>query len=47
MGMSPVELTNFLWMEYHPSNIWMLFSGIGMGTVVLLFLYDRLLLKNK
>jgi dipeptide/tripeptide permease len=46
-GMAPQELTNFLWAHYDPSGIWMLFSGIGLGTVVLLFLYDRLLLKTK
>jgi len=47
MGMSHAELTNFLWINYQPSDIWMLFSGIGLSTVVLLFLYDRLLLKTK
>ncbi|MEE4256099.1 MAG: MFS transporter [Bacteroidales bacterium] len=46
-GMSPAELTNFLWTTYQPSNIWMLFTGIGLSTVVLLFLYDRLLLKTR
>jgi len=46
-GMSSTELTNFLWTTYQPSNIWMLFTGIGLSTVVLLFLYDRLLLKTK
>ncbi|MEN8225286.1 MAG: MFS transporter [Bacteroidota bacterium] len=47
MNMSNAELTNFLWVHYEPSNIWMLFSGIGLSTVVLLFLYDRFLLKTK
>jgi dipeptide/tripeptide permease len=46
-GMSSMELTNFLWTAYQPSNIWMLFTGIGLSTVILLFLYDRLLLKTK
>jgi dipeptide/tripeptide permease len=46
-GMNPAELTNFLWVNYQPSSIWMLFTGIGLSTVVLLFLYDRLLLKTK
>ena len=46
-GMDPAELTNYLWSTYHPSNIWMLFTGIGLSTVILLFLYDRLLLKTK
>ncbi len=47
MHMNPTELTSFLWVQYQPSNIWMLFTGIGLSTVVLLFLYDRLLLKTK
>jgi dipeptide/tripeptide permease len=47
MQMSQQEITNFLWVNYQPSNIWMLFSGIGLSTVILLFLYDRLLLKSK
>ncbi len=46
-SMNQMELTNFLWVNYQPSNIWMLFTGIGLSTVVLLFLYDRLLLKTK
>jgi dipeptide/tripeptide permease len=47
LGMSNAELTDFLWVQYQPSDIWMLFTGIGLSTVVLLFLYDRLLLKTK
>lgn len=46
MQMNHSALTDFLWVNYHPSDIWMLFSGIGMGTVIMLFLYDRLLLRN-
>ena len=47
MGMNHAELTNYLWATYQPSSIWMLFTGIGLSTVILLFLYDRLLLKTK
>jgi dipeptide/tripeptide permease len=47
MNLDQAGLTNYLWTTYHPSNIWTLFSAIGMGTVVVLFLYDRLLLKTK
>ena len=47
MGMNKHELTQFLWNTYHPSNIWMVFSGIGVFTALMLFLYDRLLLKSK
>ncbi|WP_153640671.1 MFS transporter [Prolixibacter sp. NT017] len=41
------QFTNFLWDKYHPSNIWVVVTGIGVGAAVLLFLYDRLLLKKK
>ncbi|MFZ4412288.1 MAG: MFS transporter [Bacteroidales bacterium] len=47
MGMTSHELTQYLWNTYHPSNIWMVFSGIGVFTALMLFLYDRLLLKSK
>ncbi|MEI6696247.1 MAG: MFS transporter [Bacteroidota bacterium] len=47
MGMTKHELTQYLWNTYHPSNIWMVFSGIGVFTALMLFLYDRLLLKSK
>ncbi|MCX6231350.1 MAG: MFS transporter [Bacteroidetes bacterium] len=47
MGMNKLELTQYLWNTYHPSNIWMVFSGIGLFTALMLFLYDRLLLKSK
>ncbi|MCK4676642.1 MAG: MFS transporter [Bacteroidales bacterium] len=46
MGMDEQTLTNYLWDTYHPSNIWIVFSGIGLGTVIILFLYDRLWLKS-
>jgi hypothetical protein len=47
MGMTNRELTNHLWNTYHPGNIWMVFAGIGLLTVLLLFVYDRFILKSK
>jgi proton-dependent oligopeptide transporter, POT family len=44
LKMSQVELTNFLWQNYHPSNIWILYSGIAVSAVVLLWLYDRFII---
>ncbi|MBN1127606.1 MAG: MFS transporter [Chitinispirillaceae bacterium] len=44
MHMTSPQLTQHLWDTYHPSNIWMLFTAIGLGTAVLLFLYDRFVL---
>jgi hypothetical protein len=47
LNMSIPELSNYLWNNYHPFDFWMVVSGIGMGTVVLLWLYDRFVLRKK
>ena len=47
MNMSQVELTNFLWQNYHPSNIWMIYSGVAVSAVVFLWLYDRFVLGRQ
>ena len=41
MNMSQTELTNFLWQNYHPSNIWVVYAGVAVSAVVFLWLYDR------
>lgn len=46
MGMNEHDLTQYLWHTYHPSKIWMVFSAIGVVTVIALFLYDKFLLKT-
>jgi dipeptide/tripeptide permease len=46
MGMNQKQLTDFLWNQYHPSKIWVLYSGIAVGTALLLFAYDKLILKS-
>ena len=46
-GMNDIELTNFIWQNYNPSKIWMLYAGIAFSAVVALFLYDKLILKSK
>ena len=46
MGMNSEQLTRFLWDTYHPEKIWMLFSAIGVATIVGLFLYDKFVLKG-
>jgi len=45
MGMSIEQMNTFLWNNYNPSKIWMVFSGIGIFTGILLFVYDRFFLK--
>jgi len=47
MNMSESELTNYLYCTYHPGYIWYIFGGIGIITFILLFTYDRILLKSK
>lgn len=47
MNMSGNEITQLLWSKYHPGDIWYLYSGIAVGAVVLLFVYDRFILKSK
>ncbi len=46
IGMDQQGLTRFLWENYQPYDIWMVFTGIGIGTVILLWLYDRFLLNK-
>ena len=45
MNMTQTELTQYLWSNLHPHNIWYIFSGIVLLAVVLLWLYDRFILK--
>ena len=47
MGMNRLELTDCLCQTYNPSKIWVVVFAIGLATVVLLYLYDKLLLKSK
>jgi len=47
LKMNETELTAYLWSTYHPSNIWIVFSGIGLFAVICLALYDRFLLSKQ
>ncbi|HOF80839.1 MAG: MFS transporter [Bacteroidales bacterium] len=47
MNMTQNQLTEYLWTTYSPGNIWIVFAGIGIGTSLLLFLYDKFLLSTK
>ncbi len=47
MGLNNKELTQYLWDQYNPMNIWMIYSGIAVGTAILLFIYDRFILNGK
>ena len=43
LHMGHKELTDLLWQQYSPSNIWMVILAIGLGTTVLLYIYDRVI----
>lgn len=45
MGMTVGELTDYLWLTYHPSNIWLLYSGVAVLAVVLLWFYNRFIIR--
>lgn len=47
MNMTQEQITQLLWTNYHPQTIWILFSSIAIGAVVLLFLYDKFILPKK
>jgi POT family proton-dependent oligopeptide transporter len=47
MNMDHTQLNQFLWDNYHPSNIWFLFTGIAIAGSLLLFVYDRFILYEK
>ncbi|MDZ7635516.1 MAG: MFS transporter [Bacteroidales bacterium] len=46
-GMDGAQLTRFLWDTYNPSKVWMLFAAIAITASVMLFLYDRLILRGR
>lgn len=46
LGLSPDELTQILYHQYHPGNIWLVFSGVGVATAILLFLYNKFVISK-
>lgn len=45
-GMNSAELTQYLWNNYQPQKVWILFTGLALLASVSLFLYDRYILKE-
>ncbi len=41
------QLNDILWNTYHPSQIWHVFTSIGLVTVLGLILYDLLIVRKK
>lgn len=46
LNMNANELTNILYTTYQPGTIWLVFMSIGLGTSLLLFLYNKFVLKE-
>ncbi len=46
-GMDSQQLTQYLWDTYNPSRVWILFAAVTIAASLLLFLYDRLILKGR
>jgi hypothetical protein len=46
LGLENSELTLYLWNHYQPSKIWYLYSGVALLAVVLLWLYNRFIVKG-
>jgi POT family proton-dependent oligopeptide transporter len=46
-GMDSQQLTRYLWDTYHPSKIWVLFATIAITASILLFVYDRFILRGR
>jgi POT family proton-dependent oligopeptide transporter len=45
-GMNPRQLTDYLWNTYHPSKVWIIYSGMAVAASLLLLLYDKFILKG-
>lgn len=46
MNMSQGELVNYLWINYNPSQIWMVVAAIGTLAAVSLYFYNRFVMKD-
>lgn len=45
LGMSRWEVTNLLWETYSPNKIWIVIFGVGVFSIITLWLYDRLVIR--
>lgn len=45
LDMSHWEMVDMLWQKYEPNKIWLVIVGIGLFSVVSLWLYDKLIIK--
>jgi dipeptide/tripeptide permease len=46
-GMDNLQLTQYLWDTYNPSKVWILFAATAIAASILLFMYDRFILRGR
>ncbi|MEN8126157.1 MAG: MFS transporter [Bacteroidota bacterium] len=47
LSMGKWEVTQMLWENYHPNKIWYVIVGIGIFTIIALYVYDKLVIRPK
>lgn len=47
LGMTEVEMTQFVWDSYNPNKIWYVIVGIGVVTIIALTVYDRMVIRPR
>jgi len=47
LGMSEVDMTQFIWDSYDPGRIMYVIVGIGIVTILSLFIYDRMVIRPR
>lgn len=47
MNFNEAQLRDYLWTNYNPGQIWIVFAGIAVAAVVFLFIYDRFILPKR
>ncbi|MBT8260235.1 MAG: MFS transporter, partial [Bacteroidia bacterium] len=47
IGMTELEMTQFIWDNYQPNRSWYVIVGIGIVTIIALSVYDRMVIRPK
>jgi len=47
LGMTQNEITQMIWNSYQPNKIWYVIVGIGVVTIVALYVYDKLVVRPR
>lgn len=47
LGMDHWQMVEMLWNNYHPNKIWIVIFGIGIFSVITLWLYDRFIIRPR